>query len=430
MEKLAPSLALCLSLAVSLAGPAQQKPGKSSPASPPADAERQSAEPELSALQQRGLGLLRQAGEEAASLDDRRSAARIQAVVADTLWEHDAEMARALFQKAFDAALAYYRESKDDNTDRVTRGTSVGRQDVRLEVLRLANRHDAAFGRALTDQYIEEKQREQQEARQRNVGRSRPNDGVFGPADPAAGDLLQVASSLLEVDVKSSVEMAERAFSAGITQGAPSFLARLGGRDRAAADQLYLSLLTRLRASPAPLASHLLLLSAYPFGEEQVWVTNGQNSYSFGFTVPPDFKLEPQLVQQLFATALTVLARNAELNPAEIPDAPSRFGAAAFAARVLEPKVTQFQPTLLEEWRASASRLTAATAVEARAGIDQTLQEVARQRQPGPTPDASDRIKSLLDQADRTNDFARKDNLYPAILNLEIESIGVTLPHG
>ena len=75
--------------------------------------EEPAAEAELTHYQTRALDLLRQAGDEAATITDGRSAARTQASAADQLWDRDRDYSKKLFQNAFDIAIRYYRDNKD-----------------------------------------------------------------------------------------------------------------------------------------------------------------------------------------------------------------------------------------------------------------------------------------------------------------------------
>jgi|GEM_PF-1840118 len=440
-------IALCVALAFTASAAAQQKPAKTNKAQPPAEAEskdkkseadakdkkeadkkdaeaeakeKKDAELEASLLQQRGLGLIRQAADDAVGLEDRRGAVRVQATAADVLWERDEERARKLFQSAFEMAVSYYRDTKDDNTIRLSPNTATSRPDLRLEVIRLASRHDGTFSRKLTDQYIEEKQREQQEGRLQNSLQNKgDNNPLFGKMDANASELLRTASSLLEVDLKAAIELAQRAFALGVSQSAPSFLPRLAGRNRAATDQIYLVALDRLRNDPMAPPGQLMLLSAYPFGEDRVWVSNGGGTSSYGFQVPPNFTVDEALAQRFLAVAAIVISRAAELDPAQVPEAVAQFGAALFAARMLEPKVAKFQPALLGDWRALEARLSNLAAGKSLDGVDRSLQEVARENQRGASPESvgvlpgsGDRIKELLDRAQQTVDLAQRDDLY------------------
>src|SRR5581483_9631424 len=161
----------------------------------------------------------------------------------------------------------------------------------------------------------------------------------------------RAAQPLLETDLKTALQLAQRAFATGVPQGAPSFLPQVARRDRKAADELYVAALARLAADPQAHAGQLLLLSAYPFGEDRVWVTEGQGTNSYGFNVPPNWQPDQAVVGRFLSTALIVLARAAELNPSQFPDAAPRVGTALFAARVLEPKIAKYQPAAADEWQ-------------------------------------------------------------------------------
>src|SRR5581483_9778045 len=193
------------------------------------------AKAELPLLQQRGLLLIVQSGDEAASLSDKRTAARLQATAADTLWDHDHE-----------TALKYYRETGDDNRDRAGRNSFVGRADQRLEIIRLVKQHDTVLGKEFTERYIEEKKNEQQERRNKNTPDKRSDPRLFGNSDSEGTDLIEIAGALLDADVKAALDVARRAFAVGVSRNAPGFLARLSGKNRTAADELYSFALSRL----------------------------------------------------------------------------------------------------------------------------------------------------------------------------------------
>ena len=223
------SLLLCVMLAPVAAaqqGPAAKPEAVKAEAAKPEAKDKEAAELEATILQQRGLGLIRQAAEEAATLDDRRSGARILAAAADLLWERDQDQARQLFGQAFETSLAHYRETKDDNRQKVSESSSVGRADMRMEVVRLVGRRDSKLARQFTEQYIEEKERELQA----RAGEKRGNDRLFGGEDPGAGDLLKRyrAMTVLESDPKTAIELARRAFAAGTPAraGTPAASAR------------------------------------------------------------------------------------------------------------------------------------------------------------------------------------------------------------
>ena len=402
-------------LAVAAVG--QAKPVKPKESPPPKtevkdrETARAEAELEITRLQQRAVSLIRDAAREAVTIDDRRSIARIQSLAADALWKYDREQARELFEKAFETAVTHYRETRDDDTEKVAPTATVRRSDMRQDVIRLASRHDTALAKKMTERYVEEKQREIEDRQSRSPSR-KTDDTMLGTPSPAADQLLSIALSLIDTDRQTSIELAERAIVQGVSASTPSFLAQLASRDRKAADQLFFVALERVAREQFVIPGQLLMLSAYPFGESRVWMTDGRGTSSYGFGAPEKFALDPALIARFLAAAGDILARATEINPAQFPDLAPRLATALFAARLLEPKVAQYQPALLEKWPALLSRLHAATAEGSRDGISRTLDSMAREQQQSTSPDTSDRVKSILERAEKTADFARRDELY------------------
>lgn len=390
--------------------PANPKPA-AAPAKPqPKENAVKEAEPELTPQQQRALGLVREAAQEAGGLDDKRSAALIQARAADLLWPQDQATAKELFAKSFDTGLAHYRDINDENRRKISEGAFVNRADVLLEVLRLVNKHDKELGRGYADKYIEEKKR-QREAKPDQAADKEMNR-LLGDNQATAAGLWRVADSMLEVETKLSVEIANRALALAVTQNTAAYLQRLAARDRKLADQLYGQALNRLRADPAPLPSQLLMLSAYPFGSGMVRMTDGQSSYGFGFGDAKNFSIDPLTVRQLLTTAYAVLARVIEPATAQLPDSAGRYNAAFYAIKLLEPKVAEFQPALLDDWRAVGIRLTAITAEKTRQSLETSAQRDATPAEKRPPGDPQAEIEDNLKRAEQATDINQRDSLY------------------
>lgn len=376
---------------------------------------------ETSALEQRGLDLIRDAAKDAIALTDRRSSVRLQARAADLLWKHDPEQARGYFERAYSAAVDYYRETRDDNMERVGRNSFVGRSDLRLDVIRLASRCDAELGRRLTDLYVAEKKREAEDKAVQSQQSQQPDRGsnrLFGRPEQASGDLLSAAQSLLDSDQKLALELASRSLAEGISQRTPQFLVRLAEKDRAAANAFYLASLERIARENPPIPGQLLLLSAYPFGDNRIYVSDGSNTSSYAFQPVKDFIPDAAIIGSFLQTAGAVLARTAQLTAAQSPDVTARLNVGLFAARLLAPKVAEHQPALQDEWAGLVAQLVASAQESARQGIERTLEEMvqesqrqgARQGQQGVSN--TDRLKSLLERANSTSDLGERDGLY------------------
>ena len=376
-----------------------------------------STEAELSSLEQRGIELIREAGREAATLQDRQQAVRIQASAADALWKHDESSARNFFSHAFDNASSYYRDAQDANEDKAGERSFLPRSDLRLEVIKLAGRHDGALAKKFTDQYVVDKKREaESRTTPRPFDRKASGDpALFGKTEPAAFDLMVAARSLIETDHRMATDLAIRAIAGGISIPVPSFLAELANKDRASADRVFEATLQRVFYEPQVVPAQLLLLSAYPFGENRVWIADGGNVSSFGFVAPRQFVINDRQAAGFLRMSAMLLARASEINTAQNPELLPRYNSALFAARVLEPKVAKFDPSLLEDWRALTTKMQTAAQQKTRDGIDNTLREMATQTpQERAAANAPDRVKSMLDAAERTPDLIEKDNRFGA----------------
>ncbi len=135
------------------------------------------------------------------------------------------------------------------------------------------------------------------------------------------------------------------------------------------------------------------------------------SSSSFG-PPTPNPTVDPQLVGRYLTSVAGMLTRAAQINPAQSPELPSRIGTALFAARLLESKAVQYQPGLVEGWREVAQQLSVMTEQRSRDGINRNVQDLSQSSKPSAPTDAEDRIKSLLDRAERTTDFGQRDELY------------------
>ncbi len=376
----------------------------------PAD-ERKEFDKAALELEQRGVNLILLAAESSAKLDDKRSAARLQALAADALWKQEQARARRLFQSAFEAAIDYYHDGKGREQEQPAGGVSLSKPDLRLEVIRLAGKHDAQLSRRFTDRYVEEKRREKEEKRNQSK-QPRSYDPALGVVDEASDDMLHVAEELLDVNKKDAIELAEQAFAKGVPQAAGYLFAQIAERDRATADQLYLMALDRLRRDKLPAPGQLLLLASYPFGAGDVWVSSGDGVNSYHFEVSDKFTIDKNLIQRFIATAFTVIARHVGGDISELPDANVRVGAALFAAKLLQPRIAKYSPERLGEWQNLTNALFYAANEQTQLGVDKTLDKVNRSVESEPTASIDERIKGLLDRAQNTNNFTQRDELY------------------
>ena len=429
------ALTISVSLALSiLTGPARALPllnqaqnSKPVPASAPAEKKSATTAEEASALELRGVELLKEAGREGALLDDKRQSVRIQATAADALWTRDEAVARGFFTQSFQKAVDYYRESNDDNTDK--RGTALTRRDdLRLEVIKLASKHDAELVKSFTDQYVTDLKRVA-ETRPQSPEQKRTlenNPALYGKTEPGGAELVMSARSLIETDPKMATDLAIRGMAGGIPIQIAGFLNELSNKSRESADKVFQVALSRLAGDPQPAPAQLLVLAAYPFGENRVFISDGGNMSSMGFMMPRNFAINERQVDAFLTVGATVLVKNSEINAAATPELAPRYNTAIFAARFLEPKVAQYKPAMLEDWRALTARLQSASTAKVRESMDETLKDMAAEREQGGAVQTGsgspDRLKAMLEAAEKAQNFDEKDSRFMNAAQLAMQS--------
>ncbi len=416
------SVAICaVSLALTgvAAGRPRQSTAKTQPAPSTATGTKEKVQPdkgisvpeaeaEITRLQQRAVSIIREAARDSVTLEDRRSIARIQARAASAIWKFDRENARELFEKAFETAITHYRETKNTGSERLPNGPQISRADVRQEVIRAVTKFDPTLAKTMTERFIEEKRREIAASQAKTPS---TENALLGKVDPAAEQVLSLAFSLLETDREASVGLARRALEVTIPIPAAGYLVSLANLDRDAADQLFLYALATLGRQEIPVPGQLLVLSAYPFGEDRISISDGNSNSSYGFGKPKAFDINPVLIRSFFERATWLLGRTVQINTELAPDL-VRVNSGLFAARYLETKVAQYEPSLSEKWPLIISALYGAASEASRTGVARSLENMARDARTSTAADAEDRIKSLLDQAEKTTNFAQRDERY------------------
>lgn len=379
--------------------------------------------PNLAELRQRGIDIAQQIGEEANGIDDRRSAAIIQAVAADIIWPYREEIARDLFRKAFETAATHYQETLDDNRRQLSKQSWTSLGDVRIEVIKLISKRDPKMGAEYNEKFIDGKSREEQERAARAAsgqGQGSGESKFFGGNASAASGLMDAARTLLDGDPKMAADVARRAADLSVSPAFIMFISNLSRRDRAAADQLFLHALAALSAAQAPFPGQLLALSAYPFGEGEIRVRDGSNSSGWGFGKPENFEVNPQHVQKFLTVALGVLQKLADPSIMQAPDAASRLSVGLYTAKVFEPKVAAFHPALQEQWQEMTGKLETLNPAGSGQKILQALEQDTKRKEDRPGAASSQQGNSrqktmaddLLERAQKTNDFAQRDGLY------------------
>ncbi len=415
--------AILLASSISSAAHAQAAADKPSPQSQPAQTQtKQKAGSKASAAaakakieQQRALALslLVSLANDARSYTDQRLRARTLSRIADALWEPDPEQGRALFRRAWDAAVVADAESlrlmEEDRRRQESsgRGYALARPpDLRGEVLRLAARNDRGLGEELLEKLTEARKQEAAEA-----AAPQRTDPFETPA--AQRQRLQLARQLLDSDVERAIQFADPALTT-VTMEGLSFLSSLRDKNPAAADQRYARMLAVAESDIQSDANTVSLLSSYLF-TPHLFVTflpsGGQQSSQMNRGIsPPD--VTPALRNSFFRTATQILLR--PLPTKEQDQSTSGMQGKYLVIRRLLPLFDQFAPKgIADQLRSEMAALSQGTNREVQEDAQDSIGR-------GITPErsAEDIEKSLLDRIEREKTSEARDGLYLQLANL------------
>ncbi|HKR01041.1 MAG TPA: hypothetical protein VJT09_10230 [Pyrinomonadaceae bacterium] len=417
------AIALCL-LATVATGSAQTpaagqtpavKPSPQKPAKAAKGARAASERPDPAAAERRAtaITLAISLAEEARSFRDEQLRARVQMRAADALWATDADQARALFRRAWEAADSADREAMRlfEEKRRAESGgggwAGAGPPNLRGEVLRLVARRDRALGEEFLTKLSEATEQKDQSLTitQENA----PAPPTVDPENPppAVAQRLRIARELLEEgNVEQALAFADKALDI-VTTRAMNFLSALREKDQAAADKRFAAMLQRAAADPSSDATTVSVLSSYAFTPFMTLVVrgNGSNhtSQERDKIVAPNMTAE--LRSAFFRAAAQILLR-------PIPTADQdrtlagRSGLFFTIARLL-PLFDQYAPDFSPELRTQMGAVAPDAPERFRTGTDKMLTR-------GLVPEESERDEGqeALENADRAANPADRDLSY------------------
>lgn len=408
---LACAAALCITLpALAVAQPSAPR-SRPQGAKPPAP-----ARPNASAEGRRAMAvsLLTSLGNEARNFRDPKLRARVQARVASSLWDADAEAARVLFRHAWSAAEAVDGETRRRAAQELAelpgsaaagKARATAPTNLRGEVLRLA----AACDTKLADEFLDQlAQAAGPETTPAPAEGSAINCAGALEGTPAEASRLELAGQLLQGgDAERALLMAGPSLGR-VTTRSVSFLSLLRHKSPAEADARYLALLARAAGDPCADANTALIVSSYVFTPNFfITLNNGLNTIRYGGSVSaPDLSADARLRRAFFLTAAQILAR--PLPPADqVPTARQR--ALFFAITRLLPLFEQHAPELTDGLRQQLVAVAAPqTSQPFRAGRGLHLLTAGLV----PESKAVDEVQEQLGQLERALTTGERDFVY------------------
>jgi hypothetical protein len=408
------AMALCLIATPSLIN-AQTLPGKAAPktqtkAEKTAQAKRERPDPLASQRRATAISLATSLAEEARAFRDEQLRARVQLRAADALWESDAEQARALFRRAWDAADAADRETRrlyEENLRTEAQSgawAGSGPSNLRGEVLRLASKRERALGDEFLAKLTEATERESQ-----SLTVSTENAPAQPTLDPENTSLVVAQrlglarEALEEGDTERALQFADKALDVVTTRGI-NFLSALREKDQAAADKRFSAMFQHAALDPLSDATHVSVLSSYAFTPFMTLVVrrDGRNHTSMerDRTAPPN--ISPELRAGFLRAAAQILLR-----PVPTPDQDRTLagrGGLYFTIARLLPLFDRYAPDFSPELRAQMNALAPDAPERFRNGTDKMLTR-------GLVPEETQRDEGqeALENADRAANPAERD---------------------
>lgn len=345
---------------------------------------------------------------DARSFRDQVFRTRSLARIADALWEVDADEARTLFRKAWEAAEIATTESnlrlsirdgkviiKPEEINAQTMASIATSPDLRNEVLRLVAPRD----RALAQELLEKLQESES-------GSEETNSSMWSLSEAAQHRLSLAEYLLRKGNVERALEFADPVLS-HVKISTIEFLTLLREKNPAAADQRYAAMLASTSNNLASDANTVLLLSSYIFTPRTYFVFNTQGAGSYsrsGNTSPPIDS--PQLQQAFFQTASLVLLRP---QPPPDQDQSSTGVAGKFMiVKRLLPLFEQYAPReMVASLRGQFEALNAQVNEDVRRGkTEPRPEEIA------PEEEAANLEESLLKEIEQADTSRERDALY------------------
>ena len=386
------------------------------------------------------LDVIREAGTEASSIEDRWSSARIQVSAARALWGFDSETARKLFRSGFESARRFLRDGKDDPTASLTTVSQSARMNLCREIISTVRSLDSALARDLLSQLsadvgqsggVGEGGADDTRAKVSFPSESYLYRGPGAGDDKAKKDVIDGIALLFD-DQQAGILAAKKVMASSIEAQVVQLFWQLAARDREAADDLFLWLLDRIQRDENAGAGQLQIIAAYPFGGEIMYIADGLQPGWAGPSGTPRMIAKARasgnkgwLRQRFINTSFIVLSRTASSDLAGFPDAQSRIGGAAHLAQWLVPRVAQYNPILVAAWQDLTHQLfarlqsvqlskLAQTALHQRSVTDKLFP--TRQKT---TKTGNELIEDLLERAKSSNAAQRDVLLREAALEAE-----------
>lgn len=230
----------------------------------------------------KAIDLIVETAESARTFEDFFYRARMQALAADALWQHDDVRARAIFRRAWDAATSYDKSEQEIEERESGVPSELPITEARDEVLTKVAARDSKLSEEFLRDLINEK-KDENDSRQKLQNQRRT---PWRDLSAEGQHRLAIAYALLNAgETVAAVRTATPLISEGASADLITFLIVLSERDKEEATSLYIRLLQRMNNDAQADAIDVLLYSAPVISHRLLVTVDGQGALQFR-TVP------------------------------------------------------------------------------------------------------------------------------------------------
>ena len=210
-------------------------------------------------LSKRVFEVLNATADEARKWDDKATAARTQAQIADLIWDNNRDNAITYLKAAWDAA----GKVEEPKRERSAFANPSRRNAVRREVLLVAHKR----ARELAEQWLEQIVEESKSA-------EKTERGTFDDRTARSAVLLQMAQEVVADNPQAAAELLIDSLRDGVSFNLQSGLLQLQRKDPALAETVVRAAVARLRTSGMIDPNELLTLNSFLFTPGRVFGAN------------------------------------------------------------------------------------------------------------------------------------------------------------
>src|SRR5215217_1371625 len=231
-----------------------QKKTKSQPASADQELQKRVREQQVTRI----LAVLSAVADNAKNWSDAAAASKVQAQIADVIWDADSEMARGYLLKAWETAGKVEIPKRERSPFR----NQSPRTEARREVILVARKRAPDLSNKWLQQMAEESEQDQHDR------------GAFDDRTPRSTLLLQMALQIVHEDPEAAASLVIDSLQDGISFGFQQVLIRIQEKNVELSQRVFRAALSRLRSVGMLDPNELLILYAYLYTPGRILAAN------------------------------------------------------------------------------------------------------------------------------------------------------------